>query len=416
MKKSIIIAISALFSLAGSACGNKANAETGTDTVADSTVNVACDDELLPYVSKLESIATSLCCGSEELGDGMYEVYRTALTLDEKIDLNAVGYTLRTIGDEQYLIIGGLKDRDYNTYGSKASPIINLYRQDGDEIKLILSGYYFRDEWYLTKNQFRSKLVRLVDSVLDTVERNPALSFMLENLDKPVIFTGAQIPLCELRSDGRSNIVTAMLIAASGRVREVCLYFNGRLLRGNRSAKTSSDQLEAFASPNAPPLAEAGISIQYHESSGLPAPTGPFRLQTLKETPIGLLKLFPGIQFELFESIMTEKLRGVVLETFGAGNIPSSGSGALLPIIEKAHRSGSVIVVCSQCMQGTVTLGAYATSKALHDIGAVNGGDMTSAAAMTKLYYLFSKGLDSEQIKAEMVKNLRGELSEVSPA
>lgn len=152
MKKSIIIAISALFSLAGSACGNKANAETGTDTVADTTVNVACDDELLPYVSKLESIATSLCCGSEELGDGMYEVYRTALTLDEKIDLNAVGYTLRTIGDEQYLIIGGLKDRDYNTYGSKASPIINLYRQDGDEIKLILSGYYFRDEWYLTKN------------------------------------------------------------------------------------------------------------------------------------------------------------------------------------------------------------------------------------------------------------------------
>ena len=243
-----------------------------------------------------------------------------------------------------------------------------------------------------------------------------ALSFMLENLDKPVIFTGAQIPLCELRSDGRSNIVTAMLIATSGRVREVCLYFNGRLLRGNRSAKTSSDQLEAFASPNAPPLAEAGISIQYHESFGLPAPTGPFRLQTLKETPIGLLKLFPGIQFELFESIMTEKLRGVVLETFGAGNIPSSGSGALLPIIEKAHRSGSVIVVCSQCMQGTVTLGAYATSKALHDIGAVNGGDMTSAAAMTKLYYLFSKGLDSEQIKAEMVKNLRGELSEVSPA
>lgn len=152
MKKSIIIALSALFSLAGTACGNKAKAETGTNAAADSTVTVACDEELLPYVSTLESVATTLCCGSEELQDGMYEVYRTALTVDDKIDLNAVGYTLRTIGDEQYLIIGGLKDRDHNTYSSKASPIINLYRQDGDEIKLILSGYYFRDEWYLTKN------------------------------------------------------------------------------------------------------------------------------------------------------------------------------------------------------------------------------------------------------------------------
>ncbi|MGM9833542.1 MAG: hypothetical protein ACI31A_07655 [Candidatus Limisoma sp.] len=152
MKKLVIIATSTLLSLIGSACGNKVNAENGTKAAVDSTVTFTCGEEIMPYVSTLESVASTLCCGSEEFADGMYEVYRTALTGDQKIDLGAVGYTLRTIGDEQYLIIGGLKDRDYNTYGSKANPIINLYRQDGDEIKLIVSGYYYRDEWYLTKH------------------------------------------------------------------------------------------------------------------------------------------------------------------------------------------------------------------------------------------------------------------------
>ncbi len=238
-----------------------------------------------------------------------------------------------------------------------------------------------------------------------------ALSFMLENLNKPVVFTGAQIPLCELRSDGRDNIINSVVIAASDEIHEVCLYFNGKLLRGNRSTKASSDQFKAFVSPNAPLLADVGITIQYNHQAIRPSCRGVFRLQEFAEIPIGVLKIFPGIQFGLFESIMTEKLKGVVLETFGSGNIPSN-ENSLLPIIEKAYESGTIIVVCSQCMQGTVSLGAYATSKALRDVDAVNGRDMTTEAAVTKLYYLFSRGLNKEEIKQYMAQNLCGELTD----
>ena len=238
-----------------------------------------------------------------------------------------------------------------------------------------------------------------------------ALAFMLENLDKPVIFTGAQIPLCEIRSDGVINIVTAVAIAAEGRVREVCIYFDGHLLRGCRSIKVSSDQFAAFTSPNIGYLADAGIRIDYHDIGGLPEKKGPFAFTAFEEVPVGIIKMFPGIQIRIFEAIMTEQLRGVVLETFGAGNIPCDTGGQLIPIIEKAYRNGTLIVVCSQCIQGTVSLGVYETSKALIDIGAVTGRDMTTEAAMTKLIYLFSRHLPVDEIRAAMTENLRGELS-----
>lgn len=238
-----------------------------------------------------------------------------------------------------------------------------------------------------------------------------ALSFMLENLNKPVVFTGSQIPLCMLRSDGLDNIVNAILIAASGRVHEVCLYFGGRLLRGNRSTKMSADLLEAFDSPNAPHLAETGIDIQYHDTVIRPKGVGKLHLQEFVDVPIGVLKVFPGIQFDLFESIMTEKLKGVVFEAFGAGNIPSRPGSNLLPLVERAYRSGTVIVVCSQCQQGSVSLGTYETSSGLARADAVSGGDMTIEAAVTKLYYLFSCGYDKETIREKMEQNLCGERS-----
>ena len=139
-----------------------------------------------------------------------------------------------------------------------------------------------------------------------------------------------------IRSDGRDNIISSLLIAASGQVHEVCIYFNGVLLRGNRSTKRSSDQFEAFDSPNDAPLAHAGIQIEYKNRVLRPASSEPFRLQPFKELPIGVIKIFPGIQFDYFESLMTDKLKGVVLETFGAGNIPGSAQNALLPIIDRA--------------------------------------------------------------------------------
>lgn len=237
-----------------------------------------------------------------------------------------------------------------------------------------------------------------------------ALSFILHGLDKPVVLTGSQIPLSEIRSDGRDNLITSLLIAADGVANEVSLYFSGALLRGNRAVKMSADQLVAFDSPNYPHLADVGISIRYN-TSALVKPEGKkFEMRPFRDVPIGVLKVFPGIQFGLFESIMTEKLSGIVLETFGAGNIPSD-SGALIPIISRAFEGGTVITVCSQCPSGTVSLGAYETSSALKSAGAVSGFDMTTEAAVAKLYYLFSLDLTVEQIKGYMEQNLRGEIT-----
>ncbi|HHY64950.1 MAG TPA: type I asparaginase [Clostridiaceae bacterium] len=236
-----------------------------------------------------------------------------------------------------------------------------------------------------------------------------ALSFMLEHISKPVILTGSQIPLCEIRSDGRDNLITSLLIAASDMVHEVCIYFGNKLLRGNRSIKYSSVGLIAFQSPNYPALAEVGISISYNRAFLKEKDTEEFSCVPFKNIPIGVIKVFPGIQFEIFEPIMTEKLKGIVIETFGAGNIPGY-SGALLPIIKKAFENGTIVTVCSQCPQGSVSLGEYEASMALKNAGAVSGYDITTEAAVAKLYYLFSKGYPADKIKILMEKNLCGEM------
>ncbi len=237
-----------------------------------------------------------------------------------------------------------------------------------------------------------------------------ALSFMLRGNRKPVVLTGSQIPLCEIRSDARDNLITAMLVAAEDKVHEVCLYFGGKLLRGNRAMKYSADGLIAFESPNYPPLAEVGIDIRYNTAALLPPCEGSFSLQRLENVPIGVIKVFPGIQFDLFDAIMTESLKGIVVETFGTGNIPEGGD-KLLPIIRKASANGTVMIVTSQCPHGTVSLGTYETSYALKQAGAVSGYDITTEAAVAKLYYLFSRGLDREAIKSRMECSLRGEMS-----
>ena len=245
-----------------------------------------------------------------------------------------------------------------------------------------------------------------------------ALSFMLENLHKPVIITGSQLPIGEVRTDGEENLITALQIAAARdkngdpMVQEVAILFEDYLWRGNRSTKRSSDQFEAFESPNDAPLAHAGIQIEYKKRILRPASSEPFRLQPFKELPIGVIKIFPGIQFDYFESLMTDKLKGVVLETFGAGNIPGSAQNALLPIIDRAYKNGTIITVCSQCSQGAVSLGTYAASSALRRVGAVNGRDMTTEAALAKSYYLLSISDDMAFVKAQMQRNLCGELTE----
>ena len=238
-----------------------------------------------------------------------------------------------------------------------------------------------------------------------------ALSFMLEGLNKPVVFTGSQIPLSALRSDGIDNLVTSMLVATSEEVSEVCLYFGGELMRGNRVTKISADDLLAFSSPNYPRLADVGTSIVYRKKFLAEKTESSLKLQKIDSVPIGVLKIFPGMQYSLFEPIFTGGMRGVVLEAFGAGNIPDGYAPE--KFFDSAKKNNVILTVCSQCNSGNVSLGTYEASRRLKDAGAVSGHDMTTEAAVAKLYYLFSKYPDDiEKVKRLMETNIRGELSE----
>lgn len=238
-----------------------------------------------------------------------------------------------------------------------------------------------------------------------------ALPFMLEGLDKPVILTGSQIPLCEIRSDGRDNLLTALMIIAQAPVPEVCLCFGNRLLRGCRATKVDAAGFQAFDSPNYPDLGTIGVTIRTRRPCAPPATARKLTVHALSEARVGALRLFPGISAELAANVLRSPLQGLVLETYGMGNGPSDDR-ALMAVLAEACGRGVVIVNCTQCLRGAVNQSGYQTGSALAACGVVSGADMTPEAALTKMIYLFSLGLPPEEIRMQMTRNLRGELTE----
>jgi L-asparaginase len=243
-----------------------------------------------------------------------------------------------------------------------------------------------------------------------------ALSFMLENLQKPVIFTGSQLPIGMLRTDGKENLVTSIEIAAAKHnevpiVPEVCIYFENKLYRGNRTSKYSAEHFNAYRSVNYPALAEAGIHIKYNYSA-IQYPTAPRSLKVNKnlDNNIALLKIFPGISKAIVDAIIdAANLKAVVLETFGSGNAPTEKW--FIDKISKAVKQGKIILNVSQCFGGSVEMGKYKTRLALLNCGVTSGYDSTTEAALTKLMFLLGQDHSTEDVIKTLNKSIRGEIT-----
>jgi L-asparaginase len=238
-----------------------------------------------------------------------------------------------------------------------------------------------------------------------------ALSFMFENLRKPVIVTGSQIPLSQLRSDGQVNVLNALYIAANYPISEVSLFFNNKLYRGNRCIKAYADGFNAFDSPNMPVLLEAGINIQLVAGTLANSvdDVEPLQLSTITPQPVGVVHLYPGISSDVIENVIKQPVKALILRSYGVGNAPQDE--ALLSCLRKAKEQGIVVVNCSQCIKGTVNMSGYATGNALSETGVISGHDMTLEATLTKLHYLLSKNLSYDEMCQQMDISLRGELT-----
>jgi L-asparaginase len=237
-----------------------------------------------------------------------------------------------------------------------------------------------------------------------------ALSFILENLNKPVIITGSQIPLSEVRSDGRQNLLNSLFIAAHYPINEVTLFFHNKLYRGNRTTKMHANGLNAFSSPNLHPLLEIGIDIKYKYKKLKNKKNHNLLVHNISSQPITVLTIYPGISNKIIKNCLLKPTKGVILYTYGTGNAPQNKK--FLKQLHKAAQKKIIILNLTQCFSGRVNMNNYFTGKTLFTSGIISGKDLTLEAAITKLHFLFSQNFSFNIIKEQIKKNLRGEITD----
>lgn len=243
-----------------------------------------------------------------------------------------------------------------------------------------------------------------------------ALSFMLENLAKPVIFTGSQLPIGDLRTDAKENLITSIQLATLNTngvavIREVGLYFEYKLYRGNRTTKINAEHFEAFTSLNYPHLAESGVHLNISKEHLLiPNKNKMLRVNKKLDTNVAILKLFPGISKPILEAVLNSKLiKGLVIETYGSGN--ATTKKWFIELLKKTIKRGIYIVNVTQCIGGSVIMGQYETSSELKNIGVISGKDLTTEAAITKLMYLIGQNINPLEFKSIFETSIRGEMT-----
>lgn len=301
-----------------------------------------------------------------------------------------------------------------STYGKRVRYVVHEFDQLLDSSSINASGWaqIARTIFRNYRNFDAFVVLHGTDSLAYTCS---ALSFMLQNLGKTVIFTGSQAPMLELQNDATDNLLGSLIIAGHFIIPEVGLYFNHKLIRGNRATKVSASDFEAFASPNFPPLATIS-SLKTHVSWELiyrPTHIKAFSIQTSRATgEVACLRIFPGIKPEMVDAVLKlEGLKGLILETFGSGNAPSGIDGALTKALADGVRRGTIIVNITQCLKGAVTP-LYEAAAHLKQAGVIPGQDMTTECALAKLSYLLaSPGLRREEIVEKMSESLRGEIT-----
>ncbi|EFA75238.1 L-asparaginase I [Heterostelium album PN500] len=389
---------------------NHGTSITSTRTSYTSTSNITVEEETeikqkIQEVSgsNISLLRTSMSSISKVLKASVFIIY-TGGTLGMKRD--PIHGTLRPEPNyivEQLEMLPEMKSPEMPSYKlTEFHPPIDSSDMDHEDwvkiAKMIEENYYDYDGFVI---------IHGTDTMAYTAS---ALSFMLENLGKPVILTGSQIPIGDVINDAKRNLVTAIMFAGKFDIPEVCVFFNNQLLRGNRCRKIDSWSLAAFESPNCDPLGKLGMDFDINTNIVLRQPKGRFRVHETMNKNVLVLHLVPGFSDDCVENLLREPLEGLIIQSYGSGNAPAKKKH-FLNLIVAAVKRGVVVVVTSQCVHGTVNLKHYETGKTLLDAGAVSGHDMTVEAAASKLGWLLSLGISKEQVRQLMEIDLRGELT-----